>query len=171
MIQHCNENMKKRIIRNFAKISLIFLMFLTLSCGYGQCSYKINSEKIRFSCGLYNGIMVEKIIQIENFKNDVPEEYEVEYTASYAADDAKALKDAMQEGMNEIYFNEEKDGYSWFVYGTTTVSKTFPYKFENNQWYLFRNLYKDGVASVKIFVYVDEDSDFNTYRVDKPTNY
>ncbi|MBL0743678.1 hypothetical protein [Chryseolinea lacunae] len=135
-------------------------------CGYiHPCDFEIDREFIKTSCDFSNGLEVEKIKNIREFRDDVPVAYDVEFSLWYFQ------KPWQKDERTVIYFKKEMKDYEWYNLTNGLTSKTMPFDFEKEQWYIFGGLYEHGAPSVLLYVYVNSDNSLRVHRVDKPTNF
>lgn len=128
------------------------------------CNYKLSNLSIKTNCDLINGVTIEKLKNITELEGNVPSKYDIEYSVHYTAKSVAAMEDNMN--LKELFFKKEIKGYKWNILGSDSSVATFPYEFEKNNWYIFSDLYENGIPSVRIFVYVNDNGSFDKYRRD-----
>ena len=149
----------------------ILTIFYKCTVNFHACNFEVTPEFIRTSCSLHNGLEIEKLKNISEMNNNIPKEYEIEFKASYGAESDAILAKAMDNKLKRIKFKKEINGYNWIWHGKKSVTSIMPFDFEPNSWYIIGDLYENGVPSVLLYVYVNENGSFKTYRKDTPTNW
>ena len=154
-------NQKIKGKRYLIWIFTFIVCILTLGCK--DCTIILTKDYLYTPCDdISNGFDLENIRPL-TFEGKIPVEYEVLQRIDFSRIDRNIS------AKRKIYFKRKNSNYIWRK--GANYSDVLPIDFQVNSWYLIRGLSHFGYSSVRLFIYVDDESNLIVYRNDLKTNW
>lgn len=145
-------------------ITLAFICISVIACSQKEkgCQYTVTSEYVETNCSLLsNGFYLDRIDSVLATKDERPEKY------TFNREISLWFLGNGDTGFKKVWYHKAIPGYKWYLKNQGKTSDTIPYEFEKGRWYLMSGLFQaDGVPSIMIFIRVNNDGSFETFRKD-----